>query len=97
MVAMASSALCAVNLHPASVFCRLLGDLSVIGDDMFLLVRIIARDESQGRFSGAKIDRLVRYVGFNINEISFLTDDRILQLLAVARIHPAFEQEMALS
>ena len=59
---------------------------------MLLLVRIIARDERQGGFGGAKIDRLVRYVGLDINEISLVTDNRILQLLTVARIHPAFEQ-----
>src|SRR6266404_6549399 len=66
--------------------------LCVISDNMLLFVRIIARDESQGGFSGAKIDRLVRHVGFDINEISLLTDNRILQLLPVARIHLAFEQ-----
>jgi hypothetical protein len=59
---------------------------------MFLLVGIIACDESQCRFGGAKIDGLMRDVGFNINEISRFTDNRILQLLAVTRIHPAFEQ-----
>ena len=59
---------------------------------MFLLVGVIACDESQCRFGGAKIDGLVRHVGLDVNEISRFTDDRILQLLAVTRIHPAFEQ-----
>src|SRR5215475_12520605 len=66
--------------------------LSVIGDNMFLLIGIIACDQSHCRFGGAKIDRLVRDVGFDINEISRFTDNRILQLLAVTRIHPTFEQ-----
>ena len=58
---------------------------------MFLLIGIIACDESQDGFGGAKIDRLVRHVCFDINEISLLTDKRILQVLPVARIHPASE------
>jgi hypothetical protein len=45
---------------------------------MFLLVGIIACDESQDRFGGAEIDRFVRHVGFDINEISRFTDNRIL-------------------
>ena len=65
--------------------------LSVIGDNMFLLVGVIACDQSHCRFGGTEIDGLVRHVGFDINEISRFTDNRILQLLAVTRIYPAFE------
>ena len=64
---------------------------------MFLLVGVIACDESHHRFGGAKIDRLVRYVGFDINEISLFAGYRILQLLAVTRIRPTLEQVIAVS
>jgi len=39
-----------------------------VSDNMFLLVGIIARDESQNGFGGAKIDGLMRDVGVDINE-----------------------------
>src|SRR5215472_16197766 len=67
------------------------GILSAIGDNMFLFVRIIACDQSHDGLGGAEIDGLVRNVGFYINEISRFTDNRILQLLAVASIRPVFE------
>jgi hypothetical protein len=59
---------------------------------MFLLVGVIACDQSHCGFGVAKIDGLVPHVGVDIDEISRFTDNRILQLLAVTRIHPAFEQ-----
>ena len=53
-------------------------DLIRDADNMFLLVGIVACDESQDRFGGAEIDRFVQHVGFDINEISRFTDNRIL-------------------
>src|SRR5262245_58779594 len=81
-----------VARHAAPSLPISLAILSVIGDNMFLLVGVITGDESHCWFGGAKIDGLVRHVGVDINEISLFTDNRILQLLAVRRIHPAFEQ-----
>ena len=66
---------CSWNAIP---LCLQVDSLSAIGDNMFLLVGIIACDESQDRFGGAEIDRFVRHVGFDINEISRFTDNRIL-------------------
>ena len=62
-----------------------------------LLVGIVARDNSKGGFRGVEVDGLMRHVRFDQDEISFLADDRFLQLLTVARSHSAFEQIMAVS
>ena len=67
-------------------------DLVAIGDNMFLLVGIIACDESHDGFGGAEIDRLVQHVGVDINEISGFIDNRVLQLLAVTRIGSALSK-----
>jgi hypothetical protein len=63
-----------------------------ISQRALLLVGIVARDDGQGGFRNAEVDGLMWHVRFNQDEISFLADDRFLQLVTVARIHSAFEQ-----
>ena len=57
-----------------------------------MLVGIAARDDGQGGFRSVEVDGLMWHVRFNQDEISFLADDRFLQLVTVTHIHSAFEQ-----
>ena len=65
--------------------------LRVVGNDVVLLGRVVARDDRARGLARAEVDRLVRDAGRDEQEIARLADDRGAEPLAVARLDPAFE------
>jgi hypothetical protein len=59
-------------------------------ENTLLLVWIVARDDGQGGLRSAQVNGLMRHVRSNQDEIPFLADNRLFQLVAVARIDRAF-------
>ena len=64
----------------------------IVGDDAFLLVRVIAGDQGFGRFGGTQVDRLVRHIRRDEDEVARFVDDRLAQTRPIAGFDPSFQQ-----
>src|SRR5690349_4938008 len=66
--------------------------LGIVGDDAFLLVRVIASNEGSGRFGGTQVDGLVRHVSRDEDKVSGFVDDRLAQTRPIACLDASFQQ-----